>query len=171
MRTPSAVGIGDHDNCIVDLASELFGRGYSVYLEFPFYLEEGTKMNGKRLVVDIYAMKETEELIIEVGSLSPNHTFCPSPLLIRQERFKLLKTLCPKAKIIHITQWKNWVSTNECLNAWTDEQHRIHRKTIERSMEKALRLEEYLAKGPQFVSDEEMTKMSRSLIKHQKVGR
>lgn len=160
-RTPTAVGTADHDNCIVDLAAELFDRGYSVYLEFRFYLEEGTNMNGKRLIVDIYATKGTEELIIEVGSLSPTHTLC---LNVREERFRLLKKLCPTAKIVHVTQWKNWLTNDEFWEAWIDERYRKDRKV---NMAKALSVDEYLAKGLQFVSDEEMTKMGRSLVKNQ----
>jgi len=168
MRTPTSVGIGDHDNCVVDVAAELFHKGYSVYPEYSFYLKEGTNMNGKRLVVDIYAFKGQKEIIVEVGSISASHTSCVlGPVFVADERFRLLKQLCPGAKIIHVTQWKNWMTNDEFWAAWTDEYYRIHEREIEQRMEKAIAVDKYLARGPRIVSDEEMTRMGRSLVKKQ----
>ncbi len=122
---PSAVGLGDHDNCIVDLASELFSKGYRVFLEYPFYLGKGKNNTKLRVVVDIYALKMGNEIIAEVGTLSLTHTNG----IGQSERIQLLKKLCPKAKIIHITQWKNWINQFEIR----DYQNEIYMEKLERS--------------------------------------
>jgi len=163
----TATGIGDHDNCVIDLTSELLNSGYSVYLEYPFYLVDRENQNAERLVVDIYALKGNKEIIIEVGSLSPTHTSVPSPIFVREERFKLLKNLCPRARIIHVTQWKNWISNSEVEQEWDHQYWKQHANIREINEDMDARLKAYLAKGPQLVSSEEIDKMGRSLIKNQ----
>jgi len=87
----------DHNFCIIDMVSEYMDRGYTCYVEYEIPLDN--RPRGYRVVVDILALKENQEVLIEVGSLSPVHG----------DRIALLKKLRPTAKIIHITQWKNWV--------------------------------------------------------------
>jgi hypothetical protein len=84
----------NHDFCIVDVVEELMNRGYVCYLEFEVFLTVKHKV-----LVDICAMKQNSVLLIEVGTLSPRK---------EGEHLTLLKALFPKARIIHITQWKNW---------------------------------------------------------------
>jgi hypothetical protein len=89
----------EHVYCIVQTASEMIDRGFTCYLEHEIPLDD--RPRGKRAVVDILALKKGQEVLIEVGSLSPAHG----------NRLELLKKVRPSAKVIHITQWKNWLTT------------------------------------------------------------
>jgi hypothetical protein len=84
----------DHDFCIVDIVKELVDRGYTCYLEFEVFLTIKHK-----IVIDVCAMKQGSMILIEVGTLSPRK---------EGDRITLLKALFPSARIVHITQWKNW---------------------------------------------------------------
>jgi hypothetical protein len=94
----------NHLYAFIEEAAKLFSRGYRVYIEYPISLLEGCKA-----VVDIYAVRGDEEVIVEVGTLSPrrglnewkkNHV----------ERIDGLKRAKPKATIVWITQWKNFLT-------------------------------------------------------------
>ena len=87
----------EHEFCIIDTVSEFMNRGYVCYLEYEIILD---RKRGFKLVVDVLAIKKEQRVLIEVGTLSSIHG----------DRLKLLKTLRPKAKIIHITQWKNFIT-------------------------------------------------------------
>lgn len=89
----------EHDYCIVETISNLMDRGFTCYSEYEIPLDN--RKRGYRVVVDIVAMRDNEEVLIEVGTLSPIHG----------DRLRLLKKLRPKAKIFHITQWKNWLTS------------------------------------------------------------
>lgn len=86
----------NHELCIVDEVMKLTNRGFTCYVEHAIYLQQGTQ---KRIVVDIYARKEDQEVIIEVGTLYERWV---------EGRLNFLKKLFPKAKIIHVHQWKNY---------------------------------------------------------------
>jgi len=95
----------NHDYCVVDEVTELMEKGYTCYLEYeipigPSETKRGPSQHGQgyRAVVDIYAVKEKQEIIVEVGTLSVAHG----------DRIALLKKLKPNAKIIHVHQWKNY---------------------------------------------------------------
>lgn len=92
--------LGCHDVCVVDIVSELMDKGYTCYLEYEILFPNATKKHKQRAVVDVYAVKQEKEVIVEVGTLSPQHG----------DRIKQLKELMPKAKILWIHQWKNYFS-------------------------------------------------------------
>lgn len=107
---------GDHETCIADLAGELFSQGYSVYLEQEFTLEplvKGHRERGKwirckhekKIVVDLYAQKAKDAIAIEVGYI------CERDWI--EGRLRFLKTLLPDTKVVHVTQWKNWIPQND----------------------------------------------------------
>lgn len=73
-------------------------RGFICYLEYEIPFDR--RKRGYRVVVDIFAKRDSEEILVEVGTLSPRHG----------DRLKLLRMLKPKAKVVHITQWKNWLT-------------------------------------------------------------
>lgn len=99
---------GCHDTCIVQTVSELIERGYSCYLEYEIVITPKTKA-----VVDIYAVKDQNELLIEIGYLSLQHG----------NRIGLLKALMPNAKVIWIKQWKNYFSVYDCdKELWSSQQ-------------------------------------------------
>lgn len=93
----------DHELCIVELVSEFIARGYRCYLEYEVAINQKNKA-----VVDILAIKKEECILIEVGFLSQHHL---------GERIALLKSLMPKAKILHVKQWKNYISAWDFDNA------------------------------------------------------
>lgn len=86
----------DHQLCVVDEVVKLMDRNFVCYLEHEIPL---TSDYRKKLFVDILAIKGEKKILLEIGSLSP-----------RQEgdRFSILKSLMPNAKIIHVHQWKNY---------------------------------------------------------------
>ena len=88
----------EHETCIADVATEMFIRDFTVYLEHKISLLPETK---KAVVVDIYAKKNEVEILIEVGTLS----------VIHGDRLQVLRRLKPEAKILHVTQWKNWLTS------------------------------------------------------------
>jgi hypothetical protein len=104
---------GEHDCCIVEVASEYFSRGYDVYLEHEIPLNTGKR---KRLVVDILAIKDQEKIVIEVGTLS----YQCHGLMFPEDRIFLLKQVLPNTKVIHITQWKNYISQFDWRDAEED---------------------------------------------------
>jgi hypothetical protein len=111
--------MSNHDLCIVDLINELMNRGFICYLEYEIPIPETAKFNNHRrrvLVVDIYAIRRKERVIIEVGTLSLNNVTQLLSENTRDQqtkgkgRFALLKKLLPKTRLIHVTQWKNFIS-------------------------------------------------------------
>ena len=88
----------EHNYCIIDTVSEFMNRGFSCYLEYEIPLDN--RKRGYRVVVDILAKRANEEILVEVGTLSSIHG----------DRLKLLRMVKPKAKIFHVTQWKNWLT-------------------------------------------------------------
>lgn len=99
-------GNQDHNYCVVDEVSRLMKKGYACYLEYEIFIgptdlySTCKTKRGYRAAVDVYAMRGNEEVIIEVGTLSLTHGY--------EDRIALLKHLRPKAKIIHVHQWKNY---------------------------------------------------------------
>lgn len=89
----------EHDYCIIETISALMNRGFTCYPEYEIPLDQ--RKRGYRIVVDILALRDNEEILIEVGTLSHKY----------EDRLRFLKTLKPKAKIFHITQWKNWLTS------------------------------------------------------------
>ena len=100
----------EHELAIMKEINRLKNLGYICEREYIIFIGGG-KGAGYRLVVDIRAKKGEKELLIEVGTLSNIHG----------KRLELLKKLCPRAKIIHITQWKNWLNS---FDWFTAEEHR-----------------------------------------------
>ena len=88
----------EHQYCIVDEIVRLMDLGFRCYIEYALPLEE--KKKPKRLVVDILATKDKGLKIIEVGTLSNSHP----------DRLKLIKSILPEATVLHITQWKNFLT-------------------------------------------------------------
>ena len=99
----------DHQYCVVAEVVSLMDHGFTCYLEYEIPFKD-----RKKVVVDIYAKRGTIEFLIEVGSLSPSHVNCS------KERLQLLKQLMPNAKVIHITQWKNYIDSFEIECAQND---------------------------------------------------
>ena len=84
----------NHNCCIAEIAGELLGKGYHVYLEYKIgKYPSAPNLRNICYKVDIYAVKDSEEIIIEVGSLS------------QYDKLQELKRLKPTAKIIHVLQW------------------------------------------------------------------
>lgn len=100
----------EHDLCIIDIASELFIKGFDVYLEYEISLNS----KRKKLIVDIYAKRGKEKYLIEVGTLAERTEFIPL------NRLRYLKTLMQDAKVIHMTQWKNWINQFEWQDTFND---------------------------------------------------
>ena len=98
----------EHDIAISNEVKRLENLGYHCEREHKISLGRGKNGRELRVVVDIYAKRRNEELLIEVGQLSNSHG----------PRLELLKKLSPNAKIIHITQWKNWIPQDEWENAF-----------------------------------------------------
>lgn len=113
---PSCYGFyeNDHDYAIIDITVELMNRGFTCYLEHIILLGGGKRL-GYRVVVDIYAKRNEEEILIEVGSLSGDN------------RLMRLKALKPTAQIIHVTQWKNFIPSYD----WVDAKVEWLRKCLE----------------------------------------
>ena len=89
----------NHDFVVVEEVSKLMDRGFTCYVEEEIFIGPSRKTKrGYRAVVDIYAVRGNEEIIIEVGTLSVRHG----------DRLSLLHKLKPNAKIIHVHQWKNY---------------------------------------------------------------
>lgn len=91
----------NHAYAIVDIIVELMNQGYICYPEYEFPLNEWK--DRTRLVVDVYAVKRQKEILVEVGLLSNTHP----------DRLELLKKLKPNAKVIHVTQWKNYLNNQD----------------------------------------------------------
>ena len=90
-------GNQDHNYCVVNEVSKLMDRGFTCYLEYEILIGGGRRL-GYRAVVDIYAVRGKQEILIEVGTLSVAHG----------DRIALLQRLKPNAKVIHVHQWKNY---------------------------------------------------------------
>ena len=75
----------NHTNCIIDIVEELMNRNFVCYLE---------QRLCQGIVADIYAKRDKEEIIIEVGTCG--HT---------AEEYKKVK---PNAKVIFVRQFKNY---------------------------------------------------------------
>lgn len=88
----------EHQYAIIDAIESLLQQKYRCYIEHAFFIDATHK-----IIVDILAIKKEEQIIIEVGTISKSHA----------DRFKLLKQLIPNATILHITQWKNYLSTEQ----------------------------------------------------------
>jgi hypothetical protein len=99
MKRPLGCCGQEHNIAIKQEVKRLEKLGYVCEREYEIPLGTG-KGHGHRLVVDIRATRANEELLIEVGSLSNVHG----------NRLQLLKKLRPHAKIVHITQWKNYLN-------------------------------------------------------------
>jgi hypothetical protein len=102
----------DHDYCVVDLTLELMRRGFRCYLEYEIPIAQ-----RKKAVVDLYATNKRRQILVEVGYLSQKH---------KGERIKLLKTLMPQALIVHVTQMKNFIPSQDWDFAhfqWLVEEH------------------------------------------------
>lgn len=91
-------GNQNHDYCVIDEVCKLMDKGYSCYLEYEIPIGPSKTKRGYTAVVDIYAIKEKRQILLEIGTLSASHG----------NRILLLKELKPHAKIIHVHQWKNY---------------------------------------------------------------
>ena len=107
----------EHNNAIVDTVVSLMDRGYKCYLEFEIFKSSDLK-DRHRFVVDILACRGTETILIEVGTLSQNYY---------EDRFAKLKQLMPRAKIWHVTQWKNWITSFDWQRVNEEERWRLYR--------------------------------------------
>jgi hypothetical protein len=87
----------DHEQAIINCVCELMDKGYRCYLEE--IIGFSTESKHSKIQVDIYARKEEKEIIIEVGTLNEPYGI---------SRAEMVKKIKPKAKFIHITQWKNY---------------------------------------------------------------
>jgi hypothetical protein len=56
----------NHTNCIIDVVEELMNRGFICYLEQDIV----TDKTKRSIIADIYAKRQEEEIIIEVGTCS-----------------------------------------------------------------------------------------------------
>lgn len=110
----------------------MMDRGFSCYLEHEIALDD--RPRGKRAVVDILGLKEDQEVLIEVGTLSPIHG----------NRLVLLKKVRPEAKVIHITQWKNWLTSFD----WSKQNDRFLMLSAKEKEEMNKRTGESLALPP-----------------------
>lgn len=97
--------ISAHDLVIEDEVNRLKKIGYQCQREYTIPIAKG-KRRGQRITVDIRAVRDREELLIEVGSLSNSHG----------KRLELLKSLHPDAKIIHITQIRYFINSFDILH-------------------------------------------------------
>ena len=79
-------------------------KGFTCYIDYEVSLGSGKR---KRLEVDVFAKKNQELILVEVGTLSYMQHGLNSP----KDRLKLLKQIMPTAKVIHITQWKNFLNS------------------------------------------------------------
>jgi len=94
----------NHELCIIEEVTKLMKLGYTCYLEEELWVGTSKTKRGCRAVVDIYATKGKQEILVEVGTLSCVHG----------DRIILLRKLKPNAKVVHIQQWKNY-GINESL--------------------------------------------------------
>jgi hypothetical protein len=104
-------GNWDHQICIAEEAYNLMKLGYRCYLEYEIELpQRGYYRNGKvrhKVIVDLYATKGSEKILVEVGTLAPRRE--------NENRINLLKKLMPRAKIIWVHQWKNYGITDSYM--------------------------------------------------------
>jgi len=91
--------IDNHTLCIIDVITELMKRNFACYLEYEVEIE-----GRRKAVIDILAIRKEQKVIFEIGYLSQNH---------KGERLRLLHSLMPKAKIIHVTQMKNFIPSRD----------------------------------------------------------
>jgi len=112
----------DHEQAIIEVVCELMDQGYACYLEYSIPIALSKTKRGYHALVDIYAAKGKKEILIEVGTLSMGHG----------ERIALLKKLMPQAKVIHVTQWKNFIP-NLNYTMWMNvREHRFWRDIHQR---------------------------------------
>ena len=97
-KTLRLSGSNNHEYCVIDEVCKLMERGYDCYPEYEIWIGPSKTKRGYRAVVDIYAIRGKQEIIVEVGTLSPSHG----------DRIFLLQKLKPNAKIVHVHQWKNY---------------------------------------------------------------
>jgi hypothetical protein len=80
----------------MEVAGEFFEKGYHVYYWPQIYrYPNDPKLSKKKYVSDLLAIKNDDYVLIEIG-------FCD------KEKLLDLKRLVPSAKVLHITQWKNF---------------------------------------------------------------
>lgn len=86
----------DHIIAIMNTASDYLDRGYDVYLEYKIYRYPNHPTLGKKKYrVDVLAIKNGQKTLIEIG-------YCA------KRKLADLKRLCPDAKLVQLTQWKNF---------------------------------------------------------------
>ena len=95
----------NHYFCVIEEVVKLMNSGYTCYLEEELWIAPSKTKRGYRAVVDIYAVKGKQEVLVEVGTLSVSHG----------DRITLLKKLKPNSKIIHVHQWKNYGITEDLI--------------------------------------------------------
>ena len=100
----------DHYICCQQVAKELHKKGYVITTEYeiPVPIELQKIYERKKIVIDVHGVKAEKEILVEVGYLSQNSIFFG--------RIELLKKLRPKAKILHVHQWKNYLSIYDFEN-------------------------------------------------------
>lgn len=82
----------------MEIAAEYLDRGYHVYLYPQIYrYPNDPKLYKLKYIPDLLVIKNDEYIIIEIG-------FCSKKKLLD------LRQLVPSAKIMHVTQWKNFFS-------------------------------------------------------------
>lgn len=91
----------DHEYCTVDIIEQLMEQGYRCYIEYDILTGKGKR---QRITPDIYAIKDTQQIFVEIGTLSKPET-----------RFSIIKSFYPNAKIIHVIQWKNYGITESSI--------------------------------------------------------
>lgn len=144
----------NHTYALIEEAGKLFDLGYSVYIEHPIPLEYG------KAIVDIYAEKDNQEIIIEIGTLSRPRCMCdkwhtgkialPTD---RSDRIDSLRKAKPKAKIIWVHQWKNWISpsiTSEYNRRLAFERYEQSEECKEQMLVVALRMAERMKNAKPF---------------------
>lgn len=99
----------EHHNCIVEVASEFYDRGFDVYLEYEIEIPSNL---GKKIVVDVYAEKDSHSFAVEIGTLAERESFQPDG------RLRSLKQLLPNCRIIHVTQMKNFINSFDWEQAY-----------------------------------------------------
>ena len=105
----------NHEICLVEVVSELITRNYLCYLEHEIPVGE-----QRKAIVDIYAVRSKEEVLVEVGFLSQR---------CKGERLALLRKAKPKAMILHITQLKNFLTQEDWISAYF--QHKMKKVEAE----------------------------------------
>jgi hypothetical protein len=84
----------DHASCIIDEVAKLMDKGFACYLEtgIPKYPGCGP-LRCMTYQPDIYALRNNEIVLVEVGVLS------------QKSKIQDLRKLSPLSKIVHVRQW------------------------------------------------------------------